>query len=358
MNRSVSVLLVLLAASLIANAVLLVRLSRREEGLPSSPKSVDRAAAVNGRDATPLRESLEQEQAKSRELRTRIERLEADKKLLAEEVPVPKQDKLAEFREKIRRYRKQMNTEQTADLNNEAMIEMSETSIEMMKLAAARSKDPARFGAYMQVLMEVCLEGDRTSLSAAESAAMGKLFQDMGEEIKRLPSTPAAERMIREIEIEAASMARMQGMLNPQQKELLPMSPFGMSQSTSSYNSMFVQKKDGVETIVGSWMQTYGLDEGQRIQLTAAAKSYLDGIERLEKESGVSGSSAYGNQGDAGAYAFRIRSLRDQLAALKSLEGSMNAEQRERLAARTPREFYLYTDQGLQIDVIQKSSDK
>src|SRR5438093_1269663 len=106
MRRSSPILVVLLGASLLANALLAVRLSRRAEPEPSTGRKAaapaDRVAP--GEDPASLKESLEAERKRNEDLRARIERLETDKKVLAQQTSGPgKADKLVAFREKLRK---------------------------------------------------------------------------------------------------------------------------------------------------------------------------------------------------------------------------------------------------------------
>jgi len=100
MGRSTPILAVLLLASLLANAMLAVRLSRAPEPTPATPKTAaaEKRTAEAG-EAAALRESLDGERKKVEELKAKVERLETDKKVLAQETPAPgKSDKLAAYK--------------------------------------------------------------------------------------------------------------------------------------------------------------------------------------------------------------------------------------------------------------------
>src|SRR5207249_4920054 len=113
--RSTPILIVLLGASLLGNALLITRGSRRSEPapestVPSKGVSASSAERLRSEEAARLRESLEVEKKKNEELRLRVERLETDKKVLAQDgTPAPgRADKLAAFREKLRKLMKVM----------------------------------------------------------------------------------------------------------------------------------------------------------------------------------------------------------------------------------------------------------
>lgn len=358
MNRLVPVLGVLLLASVIVNAVLLARLSRPEEPAPGPSKTAVRRAASDSADEPDLRSSLELERKRTQELQARVEHLETDKKVLAADGPGSKVDRLAELKEKLRRYRKILrggDEGAQAGQEPESMIEASEAMIEVMKIAAMRAKNPARYAETMAALVEVSLEGEGTGLSAADLATVSKLYQDLAEGIGRLPTTPAGDRLLKEIEMESAAMSKLRGMLSKTQVNLLDSSPFAGTASASSYNTEYIDKKSGVDGIVSSWMGTYGLEDAQMASAKAAAQSFLDAMARLEAEKGRD-PAAFSQSWPAEGYASRLRSLQQQLAALKTLESAMTSDQRALLASRRPKEFVLYSETAAQIEV--QSSDK
>src|ERR1041384_4982709 len=110
--RRTSSVLVLRAASLLANALLIVRLVRKDESEAAAlrpPRDAATPASRTDADAS-LRNQLEAERKKNEELRLRVDQLEADRKAAAPEpvAATAKPDKVAAFREKLRKLMKVM----------------------------------------------------------------------------------------------------------------------------------------------------------------------------------------------------------------------------------------------------------
>src|SRR6516225_6419958 len=111
MNRTLTVLAVLLLASLLGNVLLVVRSSRLSEtSQVQKGLTVANERPTGSEDLTALRELLGTERKKNEDLQSRIDRLEIDKKVLAQESPAVtgRLDKLAAFREKLRKLKKMM----------------------------------------------------------------------------------------------------------------------------------------------------------------------------------------------------------------------------------------------------------
>src|SRR6185295_2540860 len=130
---------VLLGASLLGNAMLMSRLSRRAEPDPAQTrKSADATAKPILTDETAkLRDSLEAEKKKNEELRIRIEHLETDKKVLAQDSTPGqnKADKLVAFRERLRKLFKVMKdpAAKAGAVDPDSMVELTETYMEFFK---------------------------------------------------------------------------------------------------------------------------------------------------------------------------------------------------------------------------------
>src|SRR5579862_5301250 len=91
-----------------------------------------RRPSADGGGAKELRESLAAERDMNKKLRARIDLLETDKKVLAQETPggAGKTDKLAAFREKLRKLKKVMKDPAFKDgsgVEPDNMVELTET---------------------------------------------------------------------------------------------------------------------------------------------------------------------------------------------------------------------------------------
>lgn len=351
MRRSTSILGVLLGASLLANAMLAVRLSRAPEPGPAAARKV----AASGRPASSpeapasLRESLELERKKVEELREKIERLETDKKVLAQEVPgAGKVDKLEAFRAKLRKLMKLMKdpAAKAGNLDPDSMVEATEVMMEFFKMAAMRTKEPKAYADYLQAFYQVGLEGEGTALTEAQSASLTKLFQDLGQELARIPAAPTGERLLKEIEIESSVMARVNALLTEPQRTALTKENMNALAAGNMLSTSYVMKAGAVDQIAQAWTAAYQLDAAQSAQAKVAAQSYIDAMARA----GVK--FTFDKQGSPEHYEYRLRSAREQLAALQMLQASMSPAQQERVRTQTMREILIFDNTAAGADVV------
>jgi len=200
MRRSTPILIVLLGVSVLGNLLLIARGSRHPEPEASTPyRPPGRPVGQEG--AASLQESLDAEKKKNEELRARIERLETDKKVLAQDsTPVAgKTDKIAVFREKLRKLMKMMKdpAAKAGAVDPDNMVELTETMMEFFKMAAVRAKEPKIYAEYLQTFYEVALEGDANALTPAQSSALSKLLEDFGGALSKVPPAPSGERLLK-----------------------------------------------------------------------------------------------------------------------------------------------------------------
>jgi hypothetical protein len=348
---------VLLGVSLLANIMLAVRLSRAPE---PAPVAVAKTAAVEKRaesETGSLREALDAERKKVEELKTKVERLETDKKVLAQETPAAgKGEKLATFKTKLRKLIK-LSKDPAAKagvIDPETTAEATEVVMEFFKIAAMRTKDPATYAEYLGAFYEVGLEGEGTALNEAQSASLAKLFEALGQDLAKVPQAPAGERMVREIEIEAATMGRVNALLTEAQKASLAKDNMGSVFSGNMMSTSYVMKNGAVDQISQQWTAAYQLDAAQQAQAKVAAKAYVDAMDR----SGVKPS--FDKQGTTEYFDYRLRSAREQLAALQVLQASMTPAQQEKFRTQTMREILIIDGAALggNADVITAPAEK
>jgi hypothetical protein len=339
MRGSTPILIVLLGASVLGNILLIARGSRTPPPEASTPyRPPDRLASPDS--VASLKESLEAERKKNEELRARIDRLETDKKVLIQEpVPGGKADKLAAFREKLRKFMKVMKDPATkaGAVDPDNMVELTETMMEFFKLSATRAKDPKTYAEYLQTFYEVALEGDANALTPAQSSALSKLLEDFGTSLSKVPATPAGERLLKEIELEAGVMARVRDLMTGPQRELLTKNEMNALASGNMLSMSYISKEGAVDQITQMWTQVYQLEEAQKPQAKLAAQAYLDAMNRPGSKS-----YAFDSSGSPEAYEARLRSVREQLAALNMLSASMTPAQQEMLRTQTLREFVIF----------------
>jgi hypothetical protein len=338
MRGSTPVLVVLLAASILANVLLIARRAAAPE--PSAVAPIRPPGGLTSQESvTSLKASLEAERKKSEELRARIERLETDKKVLVQEAPgAARTDKLAAFRDKLRKLMKVMKdpAAKAGAVDPDSMVELTETMMEFFKLSATRAKDPKTYAEYLHAFYEVALEGDVNALTPAQSSALSKLLEDFGGSLSKVPASPAGERLLKEIELEAGLMGRVHDLLSAPQRELLTKSEMNALASGNMLSMSYISKEGAADQIATMWSQLYGLEGSQQPQAKLAAQAYLDALNRAGGKS-----YAFDNSGSAESYEARLRSVREQLAALNMLSASMTPAQQERLRTQTLREFVI-----------------
>jgi hypothetical protein len=345
MKRSTPILAVLLLASLLANVLLGVRVSRTQE-----PDVVPRASGAPERRANPedlasLKATLETERKKNEELQTRIERLETDKKVLVQETPGAgaKVDKLAQFRDKLRKLKKMMSDPSLRNGNAvdpDSMVELTGTMMEFMRMAALRSKEPKAYADYLEAFFEVGLEGEGTSLTPDQSKALNTLLQGYGEALGQIPATPAGDRLLQELLLESETMNQVQSLLSEKQRSALEKDQMETLASTNVLSTTYVTKQGAADQIAQQWSALYQLDATQLPQTKLAAQSYVDAMARLETGT-KGGDPTFLKPGSSEAYDYRVKSVREQLAALTLLQSSMTPAQVERLRTQTMKELHI-----------------
>jgi hypothetical protein len=340
MRRPSPILIVLLGASVLGNILLIARGSRAPQ--PEATTSYRPPGTSQAQEGVAsLKESLDAERKKNEELRARIERLETDKKVLVQE-PAPgagRTDKLAAFKAKLRKLMKTMKdpAAKAGAVDPDNVVEFTDTMMEFFKMAAVRAKEPKTYSDYLQAFYEVALEGDANALTPAQSSALSKLFEDFGSALSKVPPTPSGERLLRELEIEAGVMARVQEVLTGAQRELLSKNEMNAMAAGNMLSTSYITKEGGAEQIAKMWTQLYQLEPPQEPQAKVAAQAYMDAMDRAGGKSRV-----FDGAGSADAYEYRLRSVREQLAALNMLSASMTPAQQERLRTQTVREFLIF----------------
>lgn len=336
MNRTSAILGVLLGVSLLLNVVAF----RREAPAPSTSfRGVEKrpAAELGPAAEVDLKAELERERKVVGELREAIRRLEGDRDVLAQAATAGASAKspTAGLREKLRRLKKIFKaSEEGVQPDQEAVLEMSGELMEVMKLGLARSKDPRSYAEFLQAGTEIALE-DEAALAPDQAAALARIFQELAEDLGKIDAAGAGERLIRELELEGAALARLPSLLSTAQQEVLKKGNLDdLSSMSSGMSTTWLQKGTAADTIVKTWAQAYQLQEAQLPAARAAAESFLRSLEGAGKSAGK---TAWGVQ----SYETRIAGLRAQLTAFKSVEGSLTAAQLDRLRTQAPREFRL-----------------
>jgi len=354
MNRStptLAALLVLLLGSFLANLLLGVRVSRTPEPVtaPRGPSGAPERR-TSPEELASLKASLEAERRKNEELQARIERLETDKKVLVQETPGAgaKVDKLAQFREKLRKMKKLMADPALKSGNGmdpDTMAELSGTMMEFMRMAALRSKEPKAYADYLQAFYEVGLEGEGTSLTPDQSKSLTTLLQGYGEALSQVPLAPAGDRLLQELQLESTTMNQVQALLSEKQRSALEKDHLETLSSMNFMSTAYVTKQGAADQIAQQWSSLYQLEPTQLPQAKLAAQSYVDAMARFEAET-KGGDPIFLKPGSSEAYDYRVQSVRAQLAALTLLQSSMTPEQTNRLRTQTMKELHIMDPNG------------
>ena len=344
MRRSTPILAVLLLASVLANVMLATRFSRRPEPEAATIRKQTPERTVKPEESVAsLKESLDAERKKNEELRARIALLETDKKVLAQEAPASSAaaNKLAAFREKLRKLFKIMKdpAAKAGAVDPDSMVELTDTMMEFFKLSAMRTKEPKTYADYLQAFYEIGLEGEGTSLTADQTAALSKALQEYGEGLSKVPTTPAGDRLLKEIELEAATMSRVKSVLTEGQLAAMSKDNMNMVLMGNMMSMSYVPTQGGADTLAQQWSALYQLDPAQLPQAKTAAQSYLDAMARAGE--GKLKPYPYDKSGSPESYEYRLRSVREQTAALNLLSASMTPAQQERLRTQAMKEIFL-----------------
>jgi hypothetical protein len=270
MTRATPILAVLLLASLLGNAMLAVRLSKRPEPEAATARKtiVDRAVLPDESPAS-LKESLAAERKKNEELRARIERLETDKKVLAQDAPSPgAADKLAAFRTKLRKLMKVMKdpAAKAGAVDPDSVVELTDTMMEFFKISALRTKEPKAYADYLQAFYEVGLEGEGTALSAEQSSTLSKLPGDE----RRADAHPAGARRRAAAEgesWESGAASRIKSVLSEAQQQMLAKESMNALAVGNMLSMSYVTKQGGADQIAQQWsVAPHQLDPAQMPQ--------------------------------------------------------------------------------------------
>src|SRR5205085_8381977 len=173
-----------------------------------------------------------------------------------------KPDKIAAFREKLRKVMKVMKdpAAKAGAIDAENMVEVTDTMMEFFKMAALRTKEPRTYAEYLQAFYDVGLEGDATALTPAQSSALSKLFEDFGIALSKVPQSPAGERLLKEIELESGVMSRVQDLLTGPQRELLSKNQMSSLAAGNMLSTSYVFKQGAADQIAKMWTQQYQLE--------------------------------------------------------------------------------------------------
>jgi hypothetical protein len=334
MRRSTTALVALLAVSAVLNVSLLVR-GRAEpsptaESRPARPTTSAPAEAmtVEGRTIATLQ--------------ARIRELEADKKVLAD-VPLPAAtDGRAALRTKLRRIMEIFAHPEGNSFSEPAvMLEYSEVSLEIGRAAMARSKDPRAYVDMLRSIYETALDDPGHPLGESQKATLGKVFDDLGASLAAIRADSAGEKRLQEIDTEAAAMDRLRQALDPARVEALGRNQLLSMAGQWSLNTVHLMDKNREEQILTTWGQAYGLEAAQKDVARPAARALAAELERLADVPDPAKEHRHLQGGTAENYRLRRSLLQAQLAALRQFEGSLGAEQRERLRSQVPRDFFI-----------------
>src|SRR6185295_11115645 len=145
---------------------------------------------------------------------------------------------------------------------------------------------------------------------------------------------------------EASVTEKLKAVLSPAQREAIAKGELSAMTMGNMMSTSYVQKQGGAEQVAALWTAAYQLDPAQQPQVKAAAQSYLDALGRLE--TGDKKGNPFEQPGSPESYQRRLQSVREQIAALTLLQGSLTPAQQERIRTQSMREFILFDNAAFQ----------
>jgi hypothetical protein len=354
MRKSTVVLGTLLGISILVNVVALARLGQSRGGPdPRKASPAEKAAAPDPDER--LLKDLGDARRRNEELQARVKQLEKDFVEVARTPVAPAapgaDDKIAKLKEKLRGFFKMMKEQEKneggAPPDSAVMAEFTGTIMELMTLLQSPAKEPARYVAALEALYEVALEGAGAPLSPDQLKALEGLGTDLTTALTRIPKEPAGDRQIAELEAVRESTTRFLGSLTPDQKQKFEKEGMAAQMVGGMSGHRYTTRDQVASQMVKDWTQMYKLEAGQVARAESAAQQYLAAIQALDREfeaRHVRSAAIKGQDFD-----YRIASFRAQLDALKTLEGSLSADQRQRLLSTNLWEYTIYDTGALQV---------
>jgi hypothetical protein len=209
-------------------------------------------------------------------------------------------------------------------------------------MASLKRKEPLAYADQVRAFFEIELEGEATALTAAQSSSLGKMLQEMGQAIARIPSVPAGPWLLKELELEGETMTRVRDLLTEAQRTRLTRGDLnGLVDSELLASMSILPMKDGADEVVRVWEGQYKLGAAQLPQARAVAQDYVDALLRLEAWVSKAFSFETPENGGWLQYDARVASLRAQIASLDLLLASMTPAQQDLVSIRQMHEFTL-----------------
>jgi hypothetical protein len=316
---------VLLGASILLNLVLI---ARRPAPPPEPPRRPAPARAVAPAATTPPDREVA-------ELRSRVRELEAERTARPEAVvAAPAADPRSAFREKLlRALGVWRDPKRQMSLSPEAQLELSEVMLGFQRARLERFQDPRAYVDLLRTALERMDLDSKKPLAEAQKLALSRTLEEYEAALAGLEGADAWDRYAREMGAEADVLQRLRTFLTPELEARMAM--FG-GLSPSSSTAPWIERRQADTQVVQTWMSAYGLEEAQRSAVAAAARVYLNSADALNAQMGAA--AAPGRESPE----WRRRTGQILLDALRSLEGSLTPEQRERLRGRRPAEVRVF----------------
>jgi hypothetical protein len=232
-----------------------------------------------------------------------------------------------------------------AAVDPDKMVELTDTMMEFMRISALRAKEPKAYGDYLQAFYEIGLEGETTALTADQSSSLNALFRGYGEDLSKVPPSPAGERLLKEIQLEAAVVGKVQSVLREDQRAEMAKENMDALTTGNLMSQSYVMKQGATDQIAQQWSALYQLDASQLPQAKLAAQSFVDAMDRISADN-KGADPSLSKPGSSEAYDYRLKAVREQLAALALLQGSMTSAQQDRLLNQTMKEIHIINGQA------------
>jgi hypothetical protein len=323
---------VLLGASVLLNAALLARQSRMEVPAPAvrapRPVPIPAEAVVEARSA-----------GRTAALEARIRELEVEKAIRAEPAAAP--DRAAGFREKLPRAMKLWRDPRAmANASPEALLELSEISMEFQRARLGRWKDPRTYLDMVQAVLEQTAIESKAPLSEIQRDALRRTLDDYQASLAGMAEADVWERYLHEVGPEADLLQRLRSYVTPEQEAKVM--AFGALSPWTASAAPWVDRSQAEMFTVQAWTSAYGLEDSQKAAVTAAARIYVNAMNALNDQMGLQ--AVPGRETPE----WRRRCAQILVDVLGNLESSLTPEQRDRLRQRRPAEVRVFDQSAMQ----------
>src|SRR5205814_10170989 len=123
-----------------------------------------------------------------------------------------------------------------------------------------------------------------------------KIIGEMTAALAQLSPTPAGERKIKEVELDASTFSRIDALLTETQRATFHATPMSQTMMLSGFIPNEFPKKDAQAFIALGWKHAYDLDDSQLPQAMAVAQLFISAVNRYESATRTSAYATLQNE--------------------------------------------------------------